>query len=138
MTTELQPIGSAGALFTVLKAELGYCACAYEDAVPVLHELLRLVERRSDLIGREKDREEFHRVSAELEEWLLGQASGGMVSWMVYTLERAGLLHHGAHVFDLWIQDKGSWLLRALERFPNPQPAFSFDEDPQPDPADEG
>lgn len=121
--SELKPIDSAEALFQVLRTELEYCACAYEDTVPVLRELLGHVVKRSDSV-RGHD-EAFSGASRALEEWMFSQASSGMASWMVCLLERAGLVFHGAHVLDVWITDKGRWLWKALVRFPNPQPGFA-------------
>ena len=119
---ELKPIDSDDALLEVLREELGYCACAYEDAVPVLREILAHVVRRSDSVT---SHDVFSIASRALEEYMFSQASSGMTSWMVFALENAGLLFHGGHVLDLWITDRGRWLCAAMERFPNPQPGFA-------------
>lgn len=112
-------IDSADALLRVLQADLGYCGCAYTDAVPYLHELLRRVAARTDSTH---DGAAFSRLSQELEEWLLAQSESGVASWIVYGFEKAGLLYHGFNVFDLSITDKGRRLLAALDRFPDPEP----------------
>lgn len=117
---------SGADLFNVLKAELDYCACAYTDAVPFLHELLRRVAARTDSVH---DADAFRRHSAELEAWLLQQGSSGVASWIVYGFERADLLYHGWNVFDLTIMDKGRRLLAALDRFPDPRPGFGAEDD---------
>lgn len=108
----------------MLKAELDYCACAYTDAVPFLHELLRRVAARTDSAH---DADAFRRHSAELEAFLLRQASSGVASWIVYGFEKADLLYHGWNVFDLTIMEKGRRILAALDRFPDPQPGSGPD-----------
>lgn len=113
------PIESGDDLLAALRAELGYCGCAYTDAVPFLHELLRRVAERTDSVH---DGEAFARHTASLEEWLLGQAASGVASWIVYGFEKAGLLYHGWNVFDLSITDAGRRILAALDRFPEPGP----------------
>jgi hypothetical protein len=85
-------IESGDALFRLLKADLDYCACAYTDAVPFLHELPRRVSARSDSLN---DAEAFRRISQDFEAWMLEHASGGAASWIIYGFERAGLLYHG-------------------------------------------
>jgi hypothetical protein len=115
------PIESGAALFDVLKERLGYCACAYTDAAPFLHELLRRVAERTDSVH---DSASFSRVSQELEEWLLAQSESGVASWIVYGLEKAGLLYHGWNVFDLSITIEGRRILAALDRFPDPEPGL--------------
>lgn len=115
------PIDSGADLFDVLAAQLGYCACAYTDAVPFLHQLLRRVADRTDSVH---DSAAFSRVSQELEEWLLAQSESGVASWIVYGFEKAGLLYHGWNVFDLSITDEGRRILAALDRFPDPRPGF--------------
>jgi hypothetical protein len=39
----------------------------------------------------------------------------------VYGLQQRDLIWHGFRLTDVWITDKGRWLLRALKRFPPPQ-----------------
>ncbi len=124
--TDFPAIESGNALFEILKRDLGYCACAYEDAVPVLHELLRRVVQRSDSV---KDLDVFYREAQNFEQFLFSQSSSGMGSWMIYTLEKADLLYHGSNVLDVWITRKGRWLLEALDRFPNPQPDLKYGDD---------
>jgi hypothetical protein len=118
---EPKEIASGAELFDVLTAELGYCACAYTDAVPFLHELLRRVAERTDSVH---DAETFSRHTRALEEWLLAQAESGVASWIVYGFEKAGLLYHGWNVFDLSITLPGRRILAALDRFPDPRPGF--------------
>lgn len=148
-------IPSADALFQLLQAELGYCGCAYTDAVPFLHELLRRVAARTDSLD---DSAAFQRHTEELEVWMLHHASGGVASWILYGFEKADLLYHGWNVFDLSITEKGRRVLAALDRFPDPQPRLGADDgeaddgeaddaadapddvppaDPDPDPADD-
>jgi hypothetical protein len=145
--TEPAEIPSADALFRLMESELGYCGCAYTDAVPFLHELLRRVAARTDSVD---DSAAFQRHSEELEAWMLHHASGGVASWIVSGFQKADLLHHGWNVFDLSITEKGRRVLVALDRFPDPQPRLvsddgeADDEDdapnvppPDPDPADD-
>jgi hypothetical protein len=115
------PIESGAELFDALAAELGYCACAYTDAAPFLHELLRRVADRTDSVH---DAKAFTRHTQALEEWLLAQSESGVASWIVYLFQKAGLLYHGWNVFDLSITDQGRRILAALDRFPNPEPEF--------------
>lgn len=137
--TEPAEIPSANALFQLLEAELGYCGCAYTDAVPFLHELLRRVAARTDSLD---DADAFQRHTEELEGWMLHHASGGVASWLLYGFHKADLLHHGWHVFDLSITEAGRRVLAALDRFPNPQPALGDavdapDDVPPPHPGDD-
>jgi hypothetical protein len=125
-------LDSGDALYQLLKADLDYCPCAYTDAVPFLHELLRRIAARAAAVY---DADAFSRRTAELEAWMLEHASGGVASWIVYGFERAGLLYHGWNVFDLSLTEKGRRVLAALDRFPDPQPAPSPVDDGDPDPA---
>ena len=138
-TKDLPQIESGDALFTLLQADLSYCGCAYTDAVPFLHELLRRVAERSDAVSG--DPETFRRLTEELETWIFEYASSGVASWIIFGFERAGLLYHGWNVFDLTITEKGRRVLAALDRFPDPQPslgpadddaAYATDSDPPP------
>jgi hypothetical protein len=128
--TEPTEIDSGAALFQLLKADLDYCACAYTDAVPFLHELLRRVAARAHALN---DADAFRRITQEFEAWMLEHASGGVASWIIYGFERAGLLYHGWNVFDLTLTEKGRRVLAALDRFPDPQPDLGLaDDDAEP------
>lgn len=118
---EQAEIQSGDALFSLLQAELSYCGCAYTDAVPFLHELLRRVAARTDAL---QDAEAFGRLTQELETWMFEHASGGVASWIIFGFERAGLLYHGWNVFDLTLTEKGRRVLAALDRFPDPRPGL--------------
>lgn len=126
-SNEQTGIESGDALFSLLTADLGYCNCAYTDAVPFLHELLRRVAERSDAVSG--DPETFRRLTEEFEAWIFEYASGGVASWIIFGFERAGLLYHGWNVFDLTLTDKGRRVLAALDRFPDPQPGFALSDD---------
>jgi hypothetical protein len=115
--SKLSPIDSHAALVNALRSDLGYCACAYEDALPKLREFLQLVADRSDGI---EDSEAFQRASVRIAEFLEDNASTGLGSWFVYGLERADLLFHGSNLFDLWVADRGRWLLAGLREYLEP------------------
>jgi hypothetical protein len=120
----LPPIGNSADLRVVLEAELGYCTCVSDDAIPLLRDILRLAKARSESLN---DIELFKRESQALEDRRMHAKSPGLASWFVHGLERAELVHHNYNVTDLWITNKGRALLRALEEFPNP--ALLMDEE---------
>ncbi len=113
----LPPIDSHTTLLKTLEADLGYCTCASPDALPLLRNLLRLVVERTDGV---EDTERCRRASEGIAELLSSNGSTGMRSWFIYALERADLVMHGFNLHDLWIMDRGRWLLDGLERFPEP------------------
>lgn len=109
---------SAAQLREFLRAELGYCTCAYNDAVPLLHDVLRMVKLRSE---SPHDFEAFKHVSHAIEDRLLFHSAPALANWFVYALDRADLAYHNYNVMDLWITDKGRCVLDALDRFPDPR-----------------
>jgi hypothetical protein len=104
-------IRSPEQLTAVLAAELGYCGCASEAAQTVLRDLLRAVRNRADAL---EDLPAFAQASRALEALLAG--GGGWAEWLVHLVEQRDLAWHGFRQTDLWITDKGRWLLDALER----------------------
>lgn len=98
-------------LDSILVTELGYCNCASSSALAVLRDLLRAAETRTDATC---DPEEFARASRSVEALLAG--GGGWAEWLVYGLQQRGLVWHGFRQADLWVTDKGRWLLRAVEQ----------------------
>lgn len=73
----------------------------------------RTVRRRSDSTS---DPVEFASASRELEACLPFQALPAFAEWFVYGLEQRDLVSHSFRVTDVWITNKGRWLLEALER----------------------
>jgi hypothetical protein len=100
-------------LLRVLSDELGYCDCASSEALAILTRLLRVVRERSDST---KNAEEFAKASREVEACLRLDVTAGLGEWFVYGLEQRGLVQHNFRLTDVWITDKGRWLLSALER----------------------
>ena len=111
---EFPPIETRDQLLKVLGTELGYCDCASADALELLVRFLRVVQRRSDSSG---DPVEFASASRELEACLPLKALPAFADWFVYGLEQRDLVSHSFRVTDVWITNKGRWLLEALERF---------------------
>jgi hypothetical protein len=122
------PIDSHASLPKVLEAELGYCTCAFSDALPLLRDFLRLVVERTDGV---KDPERFRQASEKIVDLLGANGSTGMRSWFVYALDRAGLVGHSFNLYDVLIMDRGRWLLEGLERFPEPPPIPDEDSEPE-------
>lgn len=102
------PIDSHAALSKALEEHLGYCSCAYDSALSLLRDFLRLVVQRSDGAA---DDERFRGSSDRLRELLQASGSPAMQSWLVYTLDRADLIMHGLNLYDVLIMDRGRWLL---------------------------
>lgn len=115
---KLRAIEDYEQLLEVLKQELGYCTCAPDDALQVLHDVLQAAQDRTQSVN---DREAFARASRALEVSLPLEAAPGFASWFVYSLHQRDLVWHGFRLTDLWITDKGRWLLQAIKRFPPPQ-----------------
>lgn len=115
----LPPIASHEALLKVVEERLGYCTCAYDSALPLLRDFLRLVAERTDATG---DAERFRRASEQVKELLQSSGSPAMQSWFVYALDRADLIMHGFNLYDVLIMDRGRWLLDGFERFLEPPP----------------
>lgn len=101
-------------LHKVLGAELGYCSCATVDTLELLVRFLRAVRKRSDST---QDAAAFASASRELEACLPLQAQPAFADWFVYGLDQRNLVSHNFRVTDVWITDKGRWLLDAMERF---------------------
>ena len=104
-------------LMDALKQELGYCTCASDDALQVLHDVLQAALDRTQSVD---DPEAFARASRALEASLPLDAAPGVASWFVYGLQQRDLVWHGFRLTDVWITDKGRWLLQAIKRFPPP------------------
>lgn len=109
------PIGSFDELFKVLETGLGFCECAHTDALPLLRDILRLIVERTDGVS---DPERFQSANEGIKALLDANGSTGMRSWFVYALDRADLIMHGFNLYDVWIMDKGRWVLDGLERYP--------------------
>ena len=120
-------IDSHRALILALEEHLGYCTCAYDNAVPFLRDFLRLVEKRTNCAT---DSERFHQASVELEEFLRRSASSAVQSWFVYALDKADVITHGFNLYDILMMDRGWWLLDGLERFPEPPRLQDDDTEP--------
>ncbi|MCL1636137.1 hypothetical protein M2650_16060 [Luteimonas sp. SX5] len=116
----LTTIGGHEQLLDVLKRELGYCACAPEEALRTLRDVLRAARDRTQA-ANDPDPEAFGRASQALEACLMLDAAPGFASWFVYGLQQRDLIWHGFRLTDVWITDKGRWLLQAIERFPPPE-----------------
>ncbi len=114
---KLPQIASAAQLREFLRAELGYCTCAFADTVPLLKDVLRMAKVRSDSL---EDMEAHKRIWHALEDRLLVKLAPALANWFVYTLDRADLVHHNYNVLDIWIMDRGRLVLDALDRFPDP------------------
>ena len=127
-----QAIDSHKALIIALKEHMGYCTCAYDNAVPFLRDFLRLVDRRTNGAS---DSEVFRQASVDLEAFLRNSSSSAVQSWFVYALDKADLITHGFNLYDILMMDRGWWLLDGLERFPEPPPP---DEDAEPGAAADG
>jgi hypothetical protein len=113
MTLQRWPaIGSHSELLEALEEHLGYCTCAYDNALPLLRDFLRLVVEHTDGV---KDDERFRRASVALVELLRTAGSGAMRSWFVYALDKADLIMHNFNLYDILIMDRGRWLLDGLE-----------------------
>lgn len=93
---------------------MAYCTCSYDTAIPLLRNVLRLIRERTDGV---EDEERFRSASAALRKLLDDAGSPGLQSWFIYSLDRADLISHGFNVYDVWIRDRGRWLLQGLERF---------------------
>ncbi len=113
-------IDSYKALIIALTEHLGYCNCAYDDAIPFLRDFLRLVDKRTNVAS---DSDKFRQASVELETFLRNSASSAVQSWFVYALDKADLIMHGFNLYDILMMDRGWWLLDGLERFPEPPPS---------------
>ncbi len=107
-------------LVEILKKELGYCACAPDEAVGMLRSFLQAARDRTEATA---DGEAFSRASRTLEACLSLEAAPGVASWFVYGLQQRDLIWHGFRVTDSWITDKGRWLLEAIERLAPPADA---------------
>src|SRR4051794_14990733 len=94
------PIDSHASLLKTLEADLGYCTCAFPDALPLLRDFLRLVVERTDGV---QDPERFRRASERIAELLGTNGSTALRSWFVYALDRAGLVMHGFNLYDVLI-----------------------------------
>jgi hypothetical protein len=114
---ELPAILSYKHLVKILKEELGYCTCGSEDDLPVLQNILQAAQDRTEAVN---DSEAFSRASRALEAHLPLDTAPGFASWFVYGLEQRNLIWHGFRLTDVWITDKGRWLLEALKRLPPP------------------
>jgi hypothetical protein len=123
----LPAIDSHAALCKVLEERLGYCSCAYDTALPFLRDFLRLVVERTDGV---QDAERHGRAYRALVELLQSAGSSAVQSWFVYALDRAELITHGFNLYDVWVMDRGRWVLDALERFPEPPPPQDEDAEP--------
>jgi hypothetical protein len=113
------PIETRDQLLKVLGAELGYCDCAAPDTLDLLLRFLRVVRRRSDSA---REPVEFASASRELEACLPFQTLPAFAEWFVYGLDQRDLVSHNFRVTDVWITDKGTWLLEALERIDLAEP----------------
>ncbi len=104
-----------------LEQDLGYCGCsAYEDAVELLRDVLRIVRDRTDSTS---DAEAFRRASEALEARLRFDDVPGLATWFLYSLDLHRLVWHGFRATDCWLTDKGRSLLAALEQhWPPPEP----------------
>ncbi|HKU95510.1 MAG TPA: hypothetical protein VJR58_09550 [Vineibacter sp.] len=111
---KLPAIADHAHLLDVLKQELGYCTCASDDALQVLHDVLQAALDRTQ---SGDDSEAFARASRALEASLPLDAAPGFASWFVYGLQQRDLVWHGFRLTDVWITDKGRWLLHAIKRF---------------------
>lgn len=114
------PVESRDQLLKVLSAELGYCGCATTDTLELLVRFLGVVRKRSDSTS---DPVEFASASRELEACLPLQALPAFADWFVYGLDQRDLVSHGFRVTDVWITEKGRWLLEALERIDLGEPS---------------
>ena len=113
------PIESREALLRVLETDLGYCDCAYDDALPLLRDFLRAVSAWNDSGDDAERRQSAHQSMRQL---LNANGSAGMLSLFVHFLERANLVQHNFNLYDLWITPRGRWVLAGLERFgPKPE-----------------
>jgi hypothetical protein len=113
----LPAVRSYEQLVEVLKAELGYCPCASDDAFAVLRAFLQAAQDRTEAVH---DGAAFRRASRALEACLPLDTAPALASWFVYGLEQRDLIWHGFRLTDVWITDKGRWLLEALQRLPPP------------------
>ena len=109
------PIDSPASLLKALEDSLGYCDCAYDDTPTFLREFLRAAADRSDTTN---EPERFREASERLVAFLKAGGSSGMRSWFVYLMDRADLVSHNFNLYDVWITDRGRWLLAGLEQFP--------------------
>lgn len=107
------PIEARQQLVQVLGSELGYCGCATDETLELLLRFLRIVQKRSDSTS---DAVAFASASRELEACLPLRALPAFADWFVYGLDQRDLISHGFRVTDVWITDKGRWLLEAMER----------------------
>jgi hypothetical protein len=117
LPSELPAILSYRQLVKVLKEELGYCACASDDDLSVLQDRLQMAQDRTEAVN---DSEAFSRASRAVEAYLPLDTTPGFASWFVYGLEQRNLIWHGFRLTDVWITDKGRWLLEAIKRLPPP------------------
>ena len=108
------PIETREQLLKVLGVELGYCGCATTDTLELLVRFLKAARKRSDST---QDAVEFASASREIEGCLPLQALPAFADWFVYGLDQRDLVSHGFRVTDVWITNKGRWLLEAMERF---------------------
>ena len=115
---ERPPIRTRQELRKVLVVELAFCPCAPEEGLELLREFLQAARDRYDAV--QGPLEEFSAISRRLEAHLEIDKTPGLAAWFVHSLERAGLVQHGARLTDVWITTKGSWLLDGLKRFPGP------------------
>jgi hypothetical protein len=115
---ELPAIRSYEQLLEILKEELGYCTCAPDNALPLLREFLQAVQDRTEAVN---DSEAGSRALRAVEACLSLNTAPGLASWFVYGLEQQDLIWHGFRLTDVWITDKGRWLLEAIKRLPPPE-----------------
>ena len=76
---------------------------------------MRAAQTRSDCTH---DVAAFATASRQLDASLPFEAAPGLAEWFVYGLDQRDLVSHSFRVNDVWITDKGRWLLEALERIP--------------------
>jgi hypothetical protein len=110
-------IDSHESLLKALEDELGYCTCAYGEALPLLRDFLRLVVERTEGVG---EPERYRIATDNIRTMQSDNGSTALRSWFIYTLDRADLLMHGFNLYDVWATAKGRWLLAGLEQFAQP------------------
>ena len=108
----LPQINNQKELLDYLGKEFAYCGCGYfEDALLDLRTLLDFARRRQQAID-DKETEQFHAVTRELNEWLL--LAPGLSTWFVWLLDDRDFIWHGKRTSDCYISKKGQLVLDAI------------------------
>ncbi|GEM_PF-5387875 len=101
-------------ILRVLQTTSNYCDCGSDDTLPLLMEMLEILDERKHSDGIT----EYRIVTDKIEALLMQSGRTGYTCWFVYAMEHLGWFSHGFNLFDIWITTHGKALLYALKRCP--------------------